>query len=251
MTSRYLYKLRERAYDEGHFEKYLNELLEDKKALAEMVYHSNSMEGSTVTMSDTLRAVNTIHVMAEIETKDLEGNYTTREISDVQGLANAALLMYDNIDNKYLTEELVLNLHSEACAGDMTQVAGVYKSSDNYTTHNGEIHRYLPADKVQNAMDKLIRDYNNSGFDMEAIARMTMEFTQIHPFSDGNGRVSRLLLNWALMSNKYPPIIIKVEEKAEYIKMLRNFDTNNDEVEFSYYIENKVMAALEVITSRY
>jgi Fic family protein len=46
------------------------------------------------------------------------------------------------------------------------------------------------------------------------------EFVKIHPFIDGNGRTSRLLLNFELMKNGYPPIIIKNAERARYYDVL-------------------------------
>ena len=42
------------------------------------------------------------------------------------------------------------------------------------------------------------------------------EFVKIHPFVDGNGRTARLLLNFELIKNGYPPVIIKNEDRVEY-----------------------------------
>jgi Fic family protein len=43
---------------------------------------------------------------------------------------------------------------------------------------------------------------------------------KVHPFIDGNGRTSRLLLNFELMKNGYPPIIIKNEQRVRYYDVL-------------------------------
>ena len=242
--------MRKDALDRGKFSKYLETLKEDVDYLSTMVYHSNTIEGNTMTMSDTKKALESIHVSGEVMTKDLEGDYSPREVNEVQDLANAAMFMYDeSMCGTSLDEEFILNLHALTCENDGRANPGVYKKSDNYTTHSGVMHRYLSADKVERETLKMITQYNCSNHEIQDISRMVMKFTQIHPFDDGNGRVSRLLLNWALLSQKYPPVIIKSEEKPEYIKLLMDFDDTDNENPFAEFILEKVCAALETILS--
>lgn len=53
-------------------------------------------------------------------------------------------------------------------------------------------------------------------------------FEQIHPFADGNGRVGRTLLNYFLMINDFPPVIIFEEDRKAYYKALEKFDTEEE-----------------------
>lgn len=55
-----------------------------------------------------------------------------------------------------------------------------------------------------------------------------IEFVKIHPFIDGNGRTARLLLNFELMKNGYPPIVIEKENRAEYYATLDLAHTSGD-----------------------
>ena len=56
---------------------------------------------------------------------------------------------------------------------------------------------------------------------LELAALAHYKFVYIHPFYDGNGRVSRLLMNLVLLQAGYPPVIINVEDKHEYYQRLQ------------------------------
>ena len=71
-------------------------------------------------------------------------------------------------------------------------------------------------------------------------------FIRIHPFDDGNGRIARLLMNFILMQNGYPPSIIKTEDKESYFAALRQADAGQLEYFFNYVCE-QVNYSLELM----
>ncbi|WP_409969261.1 Fic family protein [Bengtsoniella intestinalis] len=64
----------------------------------------------------------------------------------------------------------------------------------------------------------LVRDQQRKAsiHTIERIARFHLEFEGIHPFIDGNGRCGRLLMNFELIRNGYPPVNIKFTHRKRY-----------------------------------
>ena len=71
------------------------------------------------------------------------------------------------------------------------------------------------------------------------------KFVCIHPFDDGNGRVSRLLMNYVLLAHKLPPVVIKSSDKQNYLHALHLADTGQYEA-FIHYIAAQVVSSLEM-----
>ena len=127
---------------------------------------------------------------------------------------------------------------------------GIYKTKDNHVlTISGEIHYYTPATQVPTEMEKLITWYNESKLKLhpvELAAVFHHKFVAIHPFSDGNGRVSRLCMNFILMKNGFPPAIIRNEKRKEYYVALEEADKGNPGT-FIDLISDEVKYNLELI----
>ena len=71
-----------------------------------------------------------------------------------------------------------------------------------------------------------IYNYNHDEQDVFAkIAKYHIEFEKIHPFEDGNGRTGRLLLNYELLKNNFPPVVIAKEDRVKYFEFLKNNDS--------------------------
>ena len=63
--------------------------------------------------------------------------------------------------------------------------------------------------------------FNNKNY-LEDLITRHIEFEKIHPFEDGNGRTGRLLLNYELLKNNFPPVVIAKEDSVKYFEFLRN-----------------------------
>jgi Fic family protein len=71
------------------------------------------------------------------------------------------------------------------------------------------------------------------------------DFVKIHPFIDGNGRTARLLLNFELMQNGYPPIVIEKEQRAEYYSALDEAHTTGDLTSFTKLVSDTLDRTLD------
>ena len=59
-------------------------------------------------------------------------------------------------------------------------------------------------------------------------SKIHLEFESIHPFIDGNGRTGRLLMNFELMQNGYPPINVKFTDRKRYYDAFESYSRNQD-----------------------
>ena len=73
---------------------------------------------------------------------------------------------------------------------------------------------------------------------IELAAWTHAEFVRIHPFPDGNGRTSRLLMNYQLMANGFPPISIAKENRLEYFNALEDYAVQGNLTPFVEMVAN-------------
>ena len=60
-----------------------------------------------------------------------------------------------------------------------------------------------------------------------AILDTHIQFERIHPFSEGNGRTGRMIMNYSLLQEGFPPLIIEKETKAQYVELLATQDVDS------------------------
>lgn len=89
-----------------------------------------------------------------------------------------------------------------------------------------------PFTVVPGQMDELLaetRANRKRTHPLELATRLHNRLVQIHPFTDGNGRTARLLANWVLLQNKFPPLIVEAHDREEYYRAIESADAGSDE----------------------
>lgn len=220
---------------------YIDTYLTDINIIASDIQNSNAIEGSTFTQGETVE-------LLKDNTVSIEGK-SVQEHLEVLGLKRAVDYLSEN-EGAQLDELDILEMHERIVKAHRPDIAGKYRLEPSYTyveTMPGvcKKHYYLDHTHVLSEMHKLL---NRDVQTVEDILMFKLDFAQIHPFTDGNGRVSRLILNWLLMMNDYPPIIIKgatPEERKVYITAMADYSVNRNPEKFRSIVEQEVLSVME------
>lgn len=162
-----------------------------QKAIIESVKGSNAIEGIVTT---------------DLRIKDIVDGAEpkTHDEMEISGYKDALNLIHTNHNNMDIDEEIIFSLHRMLLAQTNPRQAGVYKKTNNFILEiapdgsRSVRFKPVPAKRVSNDMEQLLLAYYDARQDEEIsslllIPCFVLDFLCIHPFIDGNGRVSRLL----------------------------------------------------------
>ncbi|HEX2944741.1 MAG TPA: Fic family protein [Clostridia bacterium] len=187
-------------------------------------FHSGKIENEEITYHDTREIFENGRVV----------NYTgnPRSVFEQQNQKLCYEVLKEKIIKKeHISIELVKEIHKVLTGGtyderryiENMERPGEFKKHD-YVTGIHEIGSAV--EKVENDMTEMITEINEyRGKDvLKAAAYLHARFEYIHPFADGNGRVGRTLMNYYLMTQDHPPIIVYDEDKRLYYECLQKYD---------------------------
>lgn len=184
-----------------------------------LTYNTNSIEGSTLTEEETAEVLFQNKALANktlVEQLEAKNHQTAWEF----------LLRYLESGFQVIDEALILKLHGILMNG-IRDDAGLYRRygvrivGANIPTANHI--------KIPDLMQSLITDIGRKEEDVLGhAAKIHSRFEKIHPFSDGNGRIGRLLIHAMLLKKNLPPAVIKQEHKQLYYTYLNKSQRSND-----------------------
>ena len=191
-------------------------------------YHSNRIEGTniTLTLNDTRNIINNTYDKKKIIDKNKE-----REVNETINHQNAFRYIFEILDKNMDIIDLTKSIH-QIIGSNVIEGAGSYKEHDNYLINSsGEEINFTKASDVEKMMLKLKDKYNNEWKDLTVFERavnLHMAIINIHPFKDGNGRTARLIMNYELIKNNYPPVLINESQKLSYYAIIEEINENID-----------------------
>ena len=188
-----------------------NDYLED--LITRSTYHSNAIEGSTLTYAET-------YAILYNDNSFKIGGKEPREIYEAINHKKALELVFKNLQNNDEFNEGFIKKLNETINRDIKDTEG-YRTVQVFI--RGSEHIPPAPEKIPNLMNYFIYNYNHDEQNIfYKLAKYHIEFEKIHPFEDGNGRTGRLLLNYELIKNNLPPVVISKDDRVKYFEFLKN-----------------------------
>ncbi len=227
-----------------------------------LTYHSNKIEGSTLSEAETASII--FHNIAL-------KNKTITEQVEAKNHQAALIYMFNYVQDmtvnktasiKTIDENFILKIHAILMNG-IRQDAGQYRNhgvrivgSFVPTANHMKLRDIMSvfAKKINSLIQKKItktlktdKQEYTAGQYIRGCAKLHAEFEQIHPFSDGNGRVGRIILNAMLLARNLPPAVILQTKKAKYYSSLNNAQLKGQFDQIEEYIADAVIAGYRMV----
>jgi len=205
---------------EGAYLQQINELFKVKTT-----YSSNAIEGNGYNIHETKSVLdNGIKIR----------NHTANEFYEVEGHGHAYDFMFTLINKKGLTEKDIMQCHLLFTIDNKKFIdPGKYRKVDIVIKDS---KRKLPKfEEVPAKMLEYITWFNKERNNYHPVlfaAEANRRLGNIHPFNDGNGRISRLVMNTCLFQDKFFPVCIPVIQRSKYFDLIEA----NDSKDFGKYI---------------
>ena len=188
-------------------------------------YNSNKIEGNRLTEEQTEAIFDTRSFIPE--------NEVLVKLDDLIEIKNHFKLfdyMIDNIDNP-ITKEMILTMHKILKRGTSDEDnplynVGGFKTIPNIIDIQNIIHTSNP-EEVETDLNKLLNDYEKQdNVSLQDIIDFHVFFERIHPLSDGNGRVGRIIMFKECLRNNIMPFIVLDDDKPYYMRGLKEYEND-------------------------
>ena len=227
-----------------------------KKLKVDWTYHSNSIEGSILTLGETFFFIS--------EGLTVEGK-PFKDFLDAKNHIEAIDYLYELISNKRdISEYVVKEINALLLSGVTYTVAqnsqgkkvkkrltpGEYKKQSNHVLQaDGTIHWYVDPLNVKDQMEELIiwiNDKINTLHPLYVASVAHYNLVRIHAFDDGNGRGARIFMNLILLKNGFFPVVVRNEKKRAYLEALSEAD-KGDLIPFISFISTELIETYEKV----
>ena len=201
-------------------DRFTSDYLDD--ILVRLAHHSTAIEGNTISLPETVSII--LH-----NTLPSSSGASVREFYEIDNHRQAFEFMMEMLQqDEPLSVALIQEMHSKLT--DRLQYdRGQFKKNDNRIV-GAEFKTALPAEtpglmiQLVDNLNYRLEVANDDDEKIEAIVDYHIQFERIHPFSDGNGRTGRMIMNYSLLKEKLPPFIVHKSDRGVYIERLANQD---------------------------
>lgn len=203
---------------------------------------TTSIEGNTLTLKE---ASDLLEYGIAPKTKKL------REINEVQNFKK--VVMYRNKHRGKITVDFIKGLHALVMDNIDTESAGAFRRIDDVAIAGCDL-QLTPSSQIEEELSEILDEYyaglGAGRHPIEIAVMFHYKFEMIHPFTDGNGRVGRELLNYQLMRTKFPRLLFLGKDRDQYIGALRYGNEPKYGEMVSAFADIIVQQRLEVLRRR-
>jgi Fic family protein len=206
-----------------------------EKLMLEWTYHSNAIEGNTLSLRETKVVLEGITIGGKSVREHIEATNHAEAVGYVEEIVAGG---------EPLTEWQIRNIHGMVMKGDDRHTPGRYRQENVViagasTTPPDFLH--LPQE-----MASLMAWYGASNdHPVARAAELHTRFVKIHPFSEGNGRTGRLILNVELLRAGYPITIIRKDDRLDYYNTLDEACVSGDYTGITRLVAEAVQRTLD------
>lgn len=210
-------RLRERYIAAAHKKESLLNLISEAE-VAEQVYNSNAIENSTLSLDETEK------ILLQI---DLDRFISEREMFEAKNLARVVTYINSKAKQEELNLDMVLFLHKMLMANIRDDISGRFRQNNEWV----RVANHIACDPkhILDKLEAMFIQYHQVPYEsiIKRVAVFHLNFENIHPFVDGNGRIGRVLNNYLLIRDGYVPINIRFIDRALYYAAFQEFDDKN------------------------
>jgi len=186
-----------------------------KNFIIEFAHNTTSIEGNTINLAEAREL---------LENEKTPKNKTLREIYDLQNTEKVFNWLLESKEG--INNSLIINIHQRLMENIDRRIG--YRTQDIRVLRAN--FKATPAPYVKTDMDLLLKWYNKNKNKLNPVVISVIfhhKFEKIHTFMDGNGRTGRMLLNYILMKNNHPPLIIRNKNRDKYLEAIRKGDESD------------------------
>ncbi len=208
-----------------------------KDFLVRYTYNTNAIEGNRLTLRQTALVLNDRIAPEGAGTEDVI------EAFNAVDAWNFAKAYKNRLDKKY-----ACRLQYEITKSTTCRMQGEYRDCEVRIA--GSRHVPPKPEDVPKLLQDLFKEFyaeRKNLHPVELASLLHNRFVNIHPFTDGNGRTARLLMNWILIRNNFPPVIIEVSNKERYYSAIEAAD-KGDQKPFAVFLGTQMLSQYTIAT---
>jgi len=182
-------------------------------------YNTQRIEGSTLTLKETANL---------LENGITPGNKPLRDAKEAEAHEKVFFEMLNYEKNMNL--QIILKWHKDLMQNTKEDIAGKIRNHEVAIAQSKfKPPMYIELETLLNEFMDWYKEQRTKIHPVELAALVHLKFVTIHPFSDGNGRISRLIMNFILKNNNFPLLDIPYTKRTSYYNALERSNLKKDE----------------------